>query len=61
MPKHGSKNLIESTHKEDKTSIIRMTDLASCVSLFLLGHFQSFQVQSFRLLLITREQLGLAV
>ena len=29
MPKHGSENLIENTHKAEKASIIRMTDLAS--------------------------------
>ena len=41
MPKHGSKKLIENTHKADKTSIIRTTDLESRIPLFLLGHFQS--------------------
>ena len=61
MPKHGSEKLIENTYKADKTSIIRKTDVASRVPLFLLGHFLSYQVRSFRLKLINRERFGLAV
>ena len=35
MPKHGLEKLIENTHKADKNSIIRTTDLESRVPLFL--------------------------
>ena len=38
-----------------------MSDLVLPVPKFLLGQFESYLVRSFRLLLITREQLDIAV
>ena len=41
-------------------SLLERPTLASRVPLFLLGHFPTNECENFRLLLITRERLGLA-
>ena len=48
MPKHSAENLIENTHKADKTSRIRKTDLTSCVLFVFTRSFSKLTNAKFR-------------